>query len=589
MIAEGDALGHRLVTDAAESAALWRIREDGAGLAARSLKTPAYSGWEDAAVPPDRLGAWLRDFDELLQAYGLDGVPYGHFGDGCVHVRIDFPFEPGQIGSAKVFRDFLTACALKLRDHGGSLSGEHGDGRARSELLPLMYDAESLRLFAAVKAICDPRNLLNPGNLVDPAPLDADLRPVRARQPVLPLLKLPHDGGQLGNAVHRCTGVGKCVAATTTGVMCPSYLATRDEKDSTRGRSRVLQEAIDGSLVQGFADPAVAEALDLCLACKGCASDCPTGVDMATYKSEALHQKHDVQGVRRPRSHRLLGRLPAWADRAAPVAPLANRMMRLGPVARLAKATAGIDQRRSIPAFANKTLRRSVAPERRDAGRLDLGGLLQRPLLPGQRPRRDPLPRVGRADRPGDPRRRLLRADLDHHRPARPGPADHGAHGGHPARRTSGRACRSSGWSRPAWPRCAATPPSSPAAPSTCSASPSSSSATELPLPDLTGVEVVAQPHCHHHAVIGWAADQRLLERAGATVTRVAGCCGLAGNFGMEKGHYEVSVAVAETHLLPAVRAAARAPSCSPTACPAGSSSTTWPAYRRCTWPSCWL
>ena len=358
-MAEGGALAHRLVEDAAEAAALWRIREDGAGLAARSLKTPAYSGWEDAAVPPDRLGAWLRDFDELLREHGLDGVPYGHFGDGCVHVRIDFPFQPGRPTSAKLFRDFLTACALKLRDHGGSLSGEHGDGRARSELLPLMYDAESLRLFAAVKAVCDPDNLLNPGNLVDPAPLDADLRPVRARRPCRPLLRLPHDGGRLGDAVHRCTGVGKCVAPTTAGVMCPSYLATRDEKDSTRGRSRVLQEAIDGSLVQGFADPAVAEALDLCLACKGCASDCPTGVDMATYKAEALHQKHDVEGVRRPRSHRLLGRLPWWADLAAPMAPLANRMMQLRPVARLAKATAGIDQRRSIPAFAPKTLRRS--------------------------------------------------------------------------------------------------------------------------------------------------------------------------------------------------------------------------------------
>ena len=205
VVAESAASGHRLVTDAGEAAALWRIREDGAGLAARSLKTPAYSGWEDAAVPPDRLGAWLRDFDELLTDHGLEGVPYGHFGDGCVHVRIDFPFEPGDGGSAKVFRDFLTACAVKLRDHKGSLSGEHGDGRARSELLPLMYDVESLRLFAAVKAICDPRNLLNPGNLVDPAPLDADLRPVRARTPVVSLMMLPHDGERpeqrLGNAV----------------------------------------------------------------------------------------------------------------------------------------------------------------------------------------------------------------------------------------------------------------------------------------------------------------------------------------------------------------------------------------------------
>ena len=147
-------------TTAAEAAALWRIREDGAGLAALSLGRPAYSGWEDAAVPPERLGAWLRDFDELLREHGLDGVPYGHFGDGCVHVRIDFPFREADGG--RVFRDFLTACALKLREHGGSLSGEHGDGRARSELLPLMYDEESLALFGAVKAICDPGTCSTP-------------------------------------------------------------------------------------------------------------------------------------------------------------------------------------------------------------------------------------------------------------------------------------------------------------------------------------------------------------------------------------------------------------------------------------------
>ncbi|HYF72410.1 MAG TPA: FAD-binding and (Fe-S)-binding domain-containing protein, partial [Nocardioides sp.] len=351
VVAESGALGHRVVLDPAEAAALWRIREDGAGLAARSLSRPAYSGWEDAAVPPERLGAWLRDFDELLREHDLDGVPYGHFGDGCVHVRIDFPFQVQESDEARrSFRDFLTASALKLRDHGGSLSGEHGDGRARSELLPLMYDAESLRLFAAVKEICDPANLLNPGNIVDPAPLDADLRPARTR-PSIPL----------AGAVHRCTGVGKCVAPTTNGVMCPSYLATREEKDSTRGRSRVLQEALDGELVHGLADPAVHEALDLCLACKGCASDCPTGVDMATYKAEALHATYDGPGAkRRPRSHYLLGRLPTWARLAAPVAPMANRMMRLGPVARLAKAAAGIDQRRSIPPFAPRTLRRGL-------------------------------------------------------------------------------------------------------------------------------------------------------------------------------------------------------------------------------------
>ena len=562
VVAEGGGLGHRLVTDAAEAAALWRIREDGAGLAARSLKTPAYSGWEDAAVPPDRLGAWLRDFDELLRDHDLDGVPYGHFGDGCVHVRIDFPFEPGDAGSATVFRDFLTACALKLRDHRGSLSGEHGDGRARSELLPLMFDDESIRLFAAVKAICDPENLLNPGNLVEPAPLDADLRPVRARQPVLPLLGLPHDGGRLGDAVHRCTGVGKCVAVSTNGVMCPSYLATRDEKDSTRGRSRVLQEAIDGTLVRGFADPAVAEALDLCLACKGCASDCPTGVDMATYKAEALHQKHDVEGVRRPRSHRLLGRLPWWADLAAPVAPLANRMSRWRPVARLVKATAGMDQRRSIPAFARTTLRRSVRkaaaptdgtpdvwiwadsfsdhfyPGNGHAAirYLESVGLTAR-VIPDDACCGLTLVSTGQLDRA----RTLVQRTVATLRPY--------LESGIPVIGLE--------------PSCLATLRSDAVELTGETAHVLSNvlslaeliTSRDLAVPDLSGIEVVAQPHCHHHAVLGWAADQQLLERAGAAVTRVAGCCGLAGNFGMEKGHYDVSVAVAETHLLPAVRA----------------------------------
>ena len=568
VIGSAGALGHRVVVDAAESAALWRIREDGAGLAARSLSRPAYSGWEDAAVPPERLGAWLRDFDDLLKEHDLDGVPYGHFGDGCVHVRIDFPFESagqadGPDDGAARFRAFLTASALKLREHGGSLSGEHGDGRARSELLPLMYDEESIRLFGAVKAVCDPRNLLNPGNIVEPAPLDADLRPTRPRQQVRTALRLVHDHGSLGDAVHRCTGVGKCVAPQTSGVMCPSYLATRDEKDSTRGRSRVLQEALDGTLVAGLGDPAVADALDLCLACKGCASDCPTGVDMATYKAEALYQRYDGPDAaeRRPRGHYLLGRLPTWAARTAPVAPLANRMMRLAPVARLAKAVAGIDQRRSIPAFAPRTLRRSVGTTSPEAA-----------------------PDV------------WIWADsfTDHFFPDNAHAAIRVLEAaGLRVRVIAEDACCALTWittgqldqARAIMERTVTT-----LAPYVASGVPvvglepsclatlrsdaveltaSEQAVTvaggmlsfaelldrlEVPLPDLSGVEVVAQPHCHHHAVIGWTADRRLLERAGASVTQVSGCCGLAGNFGMEKGHYETSVAVAETSLLPAVR-----------------------------------
>jgi FAD/FMN-containing dehydrogenase/Fe-S oxidoreductase len=542
VIEAAGALEHRVVLDAAEAAALWRIREDGAGLAARSLGRPAYSGWEDAAVPPERLGAWLRDFDELLRDHDLDGVPYGHFGDGCVHVRIDFRFEDG----GRSFRDFLTACAVKLREHGGSLSGEHGDGRARSELLPLMYDAESMRLFAAVKAVCDPQNLLNPGNIVDPAPLDADLRPARTRA-TLPLAE----------AVHRCTGVGKCVAPRTAGVMCPSYLATREEKDSTRGRARVLQEVVDGSLVQGFSDPAVTAALDLCLACKGCASDCPTGVDMATYKAEALHRKHDHEGVRRPRSHYLLGRLPRWAARTAPVAPLANAMLRLGPVARLARATAGIDQPRSIPPFARRTLRRSAPAPAASQEVPDVwiwADSFTDHFFPG-----NGHAAIRYLESVGLTARVIPESACCGLTWITTGQLDQ-------ARSILGRTVDTLaayvGSGVPVVglePSCLATLRSD--AEELTGSSVDVLTLAELverldlPLPSLAGLEVVAQPHCHHSSILGWAADRRLLERAGAAVTQVAGCCGLAGNFGMEQGHYEVSVAVAETHLLPAVRA----------------------------------
>ncbi|MGB0101453.1 MAG: FAD-linked oxidase C-terminal domain-containing protein, partial [Nocardioides sp.] len=507
-----------------------------------------------------------------LEGHELQGVPYGHFGDGCVHVRIDFDFSDRDTdpdAGRRRFREFLTACAHKLREHGGSLSGEHGDGRARSELLSVMYDEESLRLFGAAKAVCDPDDLLNPGVLVDPDPFDAHLRPARPRHEPRTVLRLLHDEGSLGTAVHRCTGVGKCVAphtAASTGVMCPSWQATRDEKDSTRGRARVLQEALDGELVQGLGDPAVAEALDLCLACKGCASDCPTGVDMATYKADALHQRHDGEGAteRRPRSHLTLGRLPMWARLAAPLAPVVNKSLKARPLARLAKATAGIDQRRSIPGFAPRTLRRSARTAR-----------------------------VGAAETPDV----WVWADsfTDHFLPG----SGHAAievleAAGLRVRVIDEDACCGLTWittgqltkARAIAARTAATLAAYVATGTPVVGLEPSCLATlrsdlvelsddpraqqvadgvltfaelatrlDLPLPDLTGVQVVAQPHCHQHAVLGWDADQALLERAGATVTKVAGCCGLAGNFGMEKGHYEVSVAVAETHLLPAVRA----------------------------------
>ncbi|MBA3781486.1 MAG: FAD-binding oxidoreductase [Nocardioides sp.] len=540
------ALDSLLVSAAAEAAALWRIREDGAGLAAISLDRPAYSGWEDAAVPPERLGAWLREFDGLLRDYGLDGVPYGHFGDGCVHVRIDFTFDgPGK----KTFREFLVASATALAAHGGSLSGEHGDGRARSELLPLMYDAESLRLFAAVKAICDPDSILNPGVLVDPAPMDADLRPAR------PVNDLLLHRRSLAREVHRCTGVGKCVAAPSGAVMCPSWQATRDEKDSTRGRARVLQEALDGELVHGLADPAVGEALDLCLSCKGCASDCPTGVDMATYKSQALHQTY--AGRRRPRTHYTLGRLPALVRRLGPLAPLFNALMSFGPTARVAKRVAGIDPRRSVPRLTMDRVVSTVLdqPDVWIWADTFTGHFLPQTARAAVRLLESAGLRVGVIEQDAccgltwittgqlDQAARIAARAVDALAPY--------VVSGVPVIGLE--------------PSCLATlrsdltdldtrPEAAAVAAGVLTLAELLSRIDWTP-PDLTGVEIVAQPHCHHASVMGWEADEQLLRRAGATVTRLGGCCGLAGNFGLEQGHYDVSVAVAETQLLPAVRA----------------------------------
>ena len=319
-----------------EAAAMWRIREDGAGLGGRTPSgEQAWPGFEDSAVPPERLGAYLRELEALMASHGVDGLAYGHFGDGCVHLRLDIPLER----SGNPLRAFMTDAATLVASHGGSLSGEHGDGRARSELLPVMYSPKAIDLFGAFKDLLDPRDLLNPGVLVRPRPLDADLRRPWAR----PLLadghgfSFAHDAGDLTTALHRCVGVGKCRADSTAtgGFMCPSYLATKDEKDSTRGRARVLQEMANGTLVSGgWSSPEVHESLDLCLSCKACSSDCPAGVDMAQYKSEVLHRTY--RGKLRPMSHYALGWLPRWARLITGVpglAALTNAVLGVRPVA----------------------------------------------------------------------------------------------------------------------------------------------------------------------------------------------------------------------------------------------------------------
>ena len=380
LIADGGALDAAVVTGA-PARALWRIREDGAGLGGRTpADAPAWPGWEDAAVPPRHLGAYLRDFGALMAEHGLDGLTYGHFGDGCVHVRIDFPFsaEPGR------YRPFVVAAAQLVGKYGGSMSGEHGDGRARGELLPYMYSPEAIDTMAAVKAVFDPGNLFNPGVLVDPRPVDADLRVPQARPLRTGLgFAYPHDDGDLSVAVHRCTGVGKCRADTTAsgGVMCPSFLATSDEKDSTRGRARVLQELANGTLVKGFGSAELASSLDLCLSCKGCSSDCPAGVDMATYKAEVLHQRYRRR--LRPPAHYSLGWLPRWAKLAARAPGLANALLRNRPLSAVAKRLSGIDARRPLPAFAPSGFRDWFAARPACPGQAGNPGTSGTPEAPG--------------------------------------------------------------------------------------------------------------------------------------------------------------------------------------------------------------
>ena len=555
LVDAAQAVDARVVDDPVQALALWKIREDGAGLAGVSLVRPAYGGWEDAAVPPDRLGAYLRDFDALLTDHGLDGLPYGHFGDGCVHVRIDFPLtEPG--GEA-IYRTFVEQAAKLVAGYGGSMSGEHGDGRARSGLLPAMYSPAALQLFGQVKACFDPDNRLNPGVLVDPRPVQEDLRTTAL------VGRFDH----FAEAVHRCTGVGKCLADNTTGlgVMCPSYLATREEKDSTRGRARVLQEMINGTVIRrGWQSAAVHSALDLCLSCKGCARDCPTGIDMAAYKAEVLDRTY--AGRLRPRSHYALGWLPRWArliTRHPAVARLVNLSTATPGLRRLVRWAAGVDQRRTLPRFADRAAHRRVRLPAADG----------RPVVVWVDSFSDSFPGNGVAaavevlaaagyaprflDRPVccgltwistgqlEGARRQLRAALAVLHPVVAAgipvvglePSCTAVWRGDAAELLPGDPrvdevrqgvltlaellTRTEGWNPP----------------------------------DLSGLTIVAQPHCHHASVLGWQADAALLNATGAAVTTVGGCCGLAGNFGVEQGHYEVSVKVAEHDLLPAVAA----------------------------------
>ncbi|WEH41270.1 FAD-binding and (Fe-S)-binding domain-containing protein [Streptomyces sp. AM 2-1-1] len=600
IVRAADAFDAAVVTDPAGQRALWRIREDAAGTATRMPDgAEAWPGWEDCAVPPARLGPYLREFRTLLAAHGLRGTPYGHFGDGCIHVRIDFDLLTPD-GIAR-FRRFSEDQARLVAAHGGSLSGEHGDGQARAELLPLMYGDELVSLFGAYKDLWDPDGGMNPGMLVRPDRLDANLRfDVLPRRPVDVAFGYPEDGGDFTAAVRRCVGVAKCrtAAAPGAGVMCPSFRATGEEEHSTRGRARLLHEMLAGEIVtDGWRSEEVRDALDLCLSCKGCRSDCPVGVDMATYKAEFLH--HHYRGRLRPAAHYAMGSLPRWLRLAAPVAPLLNALARVRPLAALAKRLAGIAPQRPVPVLARETFTRWWTRQRGRPGaasRADAGGAAGAGGGAGGASGAGGVgggasgagtggavvlwpdtftthlaPEVGRAAV-----RVLESAGRTVHHPGpglccgltyvSTGRLDRART---VMRRTLDRLGTSLG--RPLVvlePSCAAALRTDlpellhddPRAAELAASVRTLAEYLEEFAPDWEPPRldraVAGQTHCHQHAVLGDAADRRVRARAGLTGELTGGCCGLAGNFGFEKGHWEVSVACAEERLLPAVRAA---------------------------------
>ena len=848
LCADSTAIDTVVYPPGAQASALWRIRADGAGLGGRTPPDgagggdqQAWPGFEDAAVPPENLGAYLRDFTALMEEFDIDGLLYGHFGDGCVHVRLAMPLDTPE-GVAHS-RAFLQSAARICAAHGGSVSGEHGDGRARGELLRFMYSPDMLDLFARVKHVFDPDNLLNPGVLAAPMdeaeaasrararalaarsggagglaahggpdtvvsdrddartsrsdlfpadgasgasdascapadgalepqpgdgadgglarlsaprsaasggasgasdasgapadgalelqpgvdPLDANLRRVAAHpmpadgalelQPgVDPLdanlrrvaahpmpadggFAFTHDGGDFTAAVHRCTGVGKCRAGVPGTFMCPSYLATRDEKDVTRGRARILQEAANSQLVQAINSPEVLEALDLCLACKACSADCPAGVDMARYRSEALFRTY--RGRMRPLSHYTLGWLPRLTRVTARVpglAAVANAIMSVAPLRSLAFRIIGLDPRRGMPALQSGTVtawarRRNLlagsvpagdaassftatpgtaapaaassdtaaraaassaaatsaaassdtaaraAASSDTAARAAASSSAKSPSAATSAAATDARERGGTPascdstrERGGTPassnsarEREAATASSMSVSPILSGPRDPGgrpyalvwadsfsqtldgtgaravvdvleANGFAPI--VAPDACCGLTWITTGQltgakkhlssllgvlaPFAASGIPIVGVEPS-CTAVLRDDLADLLPedprsmlvsgathtlaevlaavpessrnLPSLEGVEILAQPHCHHYSVMGWDTDQALLESLGARVTRLEGCCGLAGNFGMEAGHYDLSVAVASHSLLPSLSA----------------------------------
>ncbi len=569
-VADGPQLEAKLILDKAEQVSAWKVRESAVGDSRAPGYMDAEGNWEDAAVHPDKLGAYLRDFQKVLDDHGYRCVYYGHFGQGCVHTRMDFDLKTA--AGVKTFRSFMETCADLVVSYGGSLAGEYGEGHGRAELLPRMFGPELMSAFGEFKRIWDPDGKMNPNRLIGDVKLDEGLRLGPDYRP--PELKthfaFPDDGGSFATAVERCFGMAKCRNLGSL-TMCPSFHATREERHSTRGRARLLFEMLKGDPVsEGWRDEAVKESLDLCLSCKGCTGDCPVQVDIPTYKAEFL--AHYYARRRRPLSHYVLGLLPWWGRVAARTPRLANALSQSQALAGPAKRLIGIAEERDLPRFATQSFRewfgQRAQPPGEDRQRvvlwpdtftdlfephigraavavLEAAGFAVelpqgrvccgRPLYDfgmlelAKRTLRDTLEALAEPIEAGAPVLVLEPSCASVFRDELRKLLPHDEH----ARRLASQtvmldellARHAPGWD-----------------------------------PPLMQGKAMVHGHCHHNALTGLAGEQDLLGRAGLEATLLnAGCCGLAGSFGYEAGErYEVSMRIGERVLLPAVRAAER-------------------------------
>jgi FAD/FMN-containing dehydrogenase/Fe-S oxidoreductase len=557
----------KLFDDVKQEDLVWQIRESGLGSTSKIPNDPNfYPGWEDSAVAPKDVGNYLRDLKKLFDQYGYTASLYGHFGQGCVHCSIDFDLFTAE--GIERWTRFLHDAAHLVASYGGSLSGEHGDGQARGSLLPIMFGDTIVQAFREFKAAWDPRGNMNPGKVIDAYPVDHNLRWGTAYHPWQPTthFSFPDDRGSFAYAANRCVGTGKC-RKHNAGTMCPSYMVTRDEKHSTRGRSRLLFEMLEGNpLAGGWHDESVKEALDLCLACKGCRHECPVNVDMATYKAEFLSHYYD--GHRRPAAAYAFGLMYWWASLAGHMPRLANFVTQTPGLRAIAKSIVTMAPKRRIPRFAHQTFRDWFAtrpPRNADKPKvilwpdtwnnhfhpttaqaavdvLEAAGfqvLIPRKALCCGRPLYD----YGMLTRAEKWLKRILRSLRSEIRAGIPVvglepscisvfrdelvnllPSDDDA------KRLHDQSFLLTEFL--------------------------AEKAKDFTMPTLSAKAIVHE-HCHQKSVLDFGSEEAVLRKTGLEYTVLdSGCCGMAGAFGFEKDHCDVSIACGERVLLPAVRRA---------------------------------